>query len=95
MSTRKAHATPAERNSAKTAAYQQRHAAKGLCRLCPRRRAKGDDRFCQEHRHTERERDRERKRAARPVIARPVIARPARQAVPPDNGTRARRDRRA
>ena len=95
MSTQKRHATPGERNAAKTAAYQARHAAKGLCRLCPRRRAKGDDRFCQEHRHTERERDRERKRAARPVIARPVIARPARPAVPPDNGTRARRDRRA
>jgi hypothetical protein len=70
MSTAKRHATPAERNSAKTAAYQQRHATKGLCRLCPRRRAKGDKRFCATHRQSERDRDRERKR----LIAHAAIA---------------------
>jgi hypothetical protein len=55
---------PGKRDALKTAAYQERHAERGLCRLCPKRRAKNDTRFCRTCRKNERERDRERKRIA-------------------------------
>lgn len=49
------------RDTAKVLAYQQRHAAQGLCRLCPKRRAANDLRFCRTCRKRERDRDRLRK----------------------------------
>ena len=83
---RRKHATPADNNRAKTAAYQERNQVRGRCRLCPRRRAKGDPRFCRTHRERERERDRTRKR----LIARRDRAHSGTAAI-----ARARRDRRA